>query len=818
MNKNEFKELVKDLVFLDGATGTNLTKAGMPAGVQPEKWILDNPEILKGLQKEFFDAGSNIVLAPTFTANRIKLSEYGLEDDIVNINKRLVEITKAAREESINKSSKKFIAADISMTGKQLKPLGNMDFEELVDIYKEQISILAPLVDLIFIETMMSLEETRAALIAARETCELPVLCSLTFDESGRTLYGTDPKTAMAVLQSLSADAVGCNCSVGPDKLLKVIEEMAEIANVPIIAKPNAGLPILKEDKSTGYSVDPLDFTDEMLKIIKAGAGIIGGCCGTEPAHIRTLIEACRDLKPQRKDAGKKRYLSSSRRTLVFDLDSPFMVVGERINPTGKKKLQEELRNSEFNMVHDFAIAQEEGGASLLDINVGMGGIDEKETLKKAIEEVSMAVNLPLVIDSSNIEAMEAALRLYPGRALVNSISLESKKIDELLPIVKKYGAMFILLPLSDEGLPKDLSEKKSIILKVIEKAKELGFTDEDIIVDGLVQTVGANSKAGLETLDTIRFCHDELKLPTICGLSNISFGLPERINVNTAFLDMAIMQGLTMAIMNPSQTALVSSAFACDLLLDKEGADIRYIDYVNSLEKTEVVKTVKSSKPLEKAAPDKASEADEIFECVLSGSKNRIIDKTKDALSGGRKAKSILDESLIPAINEVGKLFESGRYFLPQLIKSAEAMSASIALLEPLLKEDKDDKISVTIVIATVKGDIHDIGKNLVALMLKNYGFNVIDLGKDVPGEDIIAAAEKYDADIIALSALMTTTMTQMETVVNMAREKKLKAKIIIGGAVTTGDYCELIGADGHSKDAQEAVILVQKLMKLIS
>ncbi|MCR5107036.1 MAG: homocysteine S-methyltransferase family protein [Lachnospiraceae bacterium] len=842
MNKKEFSKLTKQILFLDGATGTNLSAAGMPSGVCPEKWILENPGIFKDLQLKYFEAGSDIVLAPTFTANRIKLGEYGLENDIESINRGLIRLSLEAREEyrssgrcSKERAEKLFIAGDLSMCGRQLRPMGDLDFEELTEVYKEQIRIISPLVDLIIIETMMSLAETRAALIAARETCDLPVLCSLTFDDSGRTLFGTDPKTAMAVLQSLGADAVGCNCSVGPDKLVYVIEEMASVARVPIIAKPNAGLPVLNEDNSTSYDVTPKEFTQGMLKIINAGASIVGGCCGTTPEHIKMLTSTAGNIAPKPNNAKDLRYLSSEQDTIVFELDSPFIIVGERINPTGKKKLQEELKNGSFEMVYDLALSQYEAGASLLDINVGMGGIDEKETLIRAIEEVTSAVRLPLVIDSSNVEAMEEALRRYPGRALVNSVSLEEKKIKELLPIVKKYGAMFILLPLSDEGLPKSLSEKKEIIEKILREAYKLGFKDSDIVVDGLVQTVGANEKAGLETLETIRYCHDVLKLPTICGLSNISFGLPERINVNAAFLDLAIINGLTMAIMNPSQIRLVSSALATDLLLNRKGADLRYIEYVNSLEKVEETTVIKKTSPSSTessvnngnefvkadgsiASDDQGrSKNDEIYRAVLSGSKQKIISETKKSLDEGKKAKEILDLSLLPAIDEVGKLFEKGKYFLPQLIKSAEAMSASIEILEPLLKEEKSGESTVTIVIATVKGDIHDIGKNLVVLMLKNYGYNVIDLGKDVPSDDIIEAAIRYDADIIALSALMTTTMTEMETIVKKSHEKKIKAKIIIGGAVTTQEYCELIDADGYSGDAQEAVILVQKLMKLL-
>lgn len=798
MNVNEFNELIKNIVYLDGATGSELSKRGMPAGVCPEKWIMDNSDIMYQLQTEYFDAGSNIILAPTFTANRIKLAEYGLQDDIVNINKTLAGISLKVRDDyrKNHPDSKVFVAADMTMTGVQLIPVGNYDFEDLVNVYKEQVSILLETdIDLFIIETMTSLQETRAALIAVKELCNLPVLCSLTFQDDGKTMYGNDAVTSVGVLQSLGADAIGANCSVGPDKLIEIIKQMSEIANVPIIAKPNAGMPQLDENNNTVYTLGPELFSIYMQDIIDAGASIIGGCCGTTPEHISELnkLTKSNNKKPSI-IRNKKRYISSERTTLLFDIDSPFMIVGERINPTGKKALQEELRNGSLNIIRNFAEEQEQCGASLLDINVGMGGIDEKTMMMEAINEVTMVTNLPLVLDSSSVDVLENALRRYPGRALVNSVSLESVKINDLLPIVKKYGAMFILLPLSDAGLPKDLNEKKHIINTIFDKALSLGFDKNDIVVDGLVTTVGANPKAALETLETINYCKNILGLPTICGLSNISFGLPERVNINSSFLNLAIKEGLTMAIMNPSQKQLVTGALATDMLLNKQNSDLRYINYVNQEKNEEIIK-------------------DLVYKCVLIGDKKQIIDYTKDRLSNGIKAGDILNSSLLPAINEVGKLFEKGKYFLPQLIKSAEAMKTAIEYLEPLLQEQNNSGRKIVIVIATVKGDIHDIGKNLVALMLKNYGFDVIDLGKDVPSSDIINVAKEKNADVIALSALMTTTMVEMKNVIDMVHSAGLKAKVIVGGAVITQDYADLIGADGYSKDAQDAVSLVSRL-----
>ncbi|MCR5420600.1 MAG: homocysteine S-methyltransferase family protein [Lachnospiraceae bacterium] len=844
MNIGEFRQLSKDIIYLDGATGSNLMKRGMPKGACPETFILNNSEILEKLQIEYFEAGTNIVLAPTFTANRIKLAEYGLDDRLFDINMGLVEVSARARDIFLKKhpGAKAYIAADLTMTGRQLKPMGTLDFEELVGIYKEQLSVIIKAgVDVIVVETMTSLQETRAALIAAKETCDLPVLCSLTFEENGRTLFGTDGRTAACVLESLGAAAIGTNCSVGPDKMVDVISGMADISNIPIIAKPNAGMPRLDSCGNTVYELSPEDFSKQMVPLVEAGASIVGGCCGTTPEHIAKLYELTKDMKPvSHKRDENLRFLASEKSTVCFDLDSKFMIVGERINPTGKKKLQEELRSGSFEIVHDFAVSQYENGASLLDINVGMSGIDEKSVMLSAIEEVTTHVSLPLVIDSSHVDVIEQALRRYPGRALINSISFEKIKFDNLLPIAKKYGAMFILLPLSDEGLPKSLDEKKDIINKILKRAEELGLSHNDIIVDGLVATVGANKKAALETLETIRYCKEELSLPTIVGLSNISFGLPERANVNSAFLNLAIQNGLTMAISNPSQHQLVAGALATDMLLNKNDADIRYIEYISFLKErypdmapmgtisikgeNEALKGIgkglknDSGKAGENGPGNADENSDIIKNSVLKGNKNGIVEYVKKELEEGREANDILNGSLLPGINEVGKLFESGRYFLPQLIASAEAMRTAIDHLEPFLKSDKGDGNRAKIVIATVKGDIHDIGKNLVALMLKNYGFIVYDLGKDVSKEDIIAKARETDADIIALSALMTTTMQEMKEVVKLAKAEGIRAKIMIGGAVITQDYCDEISASGYSKDAQEAVKLATRLIETYS
>ncbi len=831
MEKEAFRKLCSEkIIYLDGATGSNLMKAGMPVGVCPEQWILEHEDVLVSLQQAYVQAGTNIVYAPTFTANRIKLAEYGLEDDIKEINLKLVQLSKRAVD------GKALVAGDLTMTGKQLKPMGPLEFEELIDVYKEQIGYLEEAgADLLVIETMMSLQETRAAAIAAMEVSSLPVMATLTFETDGRTLFGSDAASAAIALTSLHVDAIGANCSTGPDKMCEVIRTMREVTELPLIAKPNAGLPSLNDEGMTVYDMDSDTFAEEMIQVVESGASILGGCCGTTPEYIEKLAAKTSRLKVEKRNLSGRHFLCSERQALEFGLDDKFMIVGERINPTGKKKLQAELREGRLDLVAQFAAEQEECGAKVLDINMGMSGIDEKAMMLTVLEEVANITSLPLAIDSSHVDVIEAALRRYPGRALINSISYESAKIDALLPIAKKYGAMFILLPLSDAGLPKDLEEKKEIIHKILDRALELGMTKDDIVVDGLVATVAANPKAAIETLETIRYCKD-LGIATICGLSNISFGLPERMNVNSAFLTMAIQSGLTMAIANPNQEMLVHAALSADLLMAKEESDIAYIDRMNAVKEAResflkenpdavIAPSGAGSKPsgnnkgqsgesgLKGNQPSLGGTLGQVKEAVLKGKQRDILSLTRKAIEESIPPQNILNEALLPAIGEVGDLFDCGKYFLPQLIASAETMKKSIEYLEPLLKEEGEDSSMPTIVIATVKGDIHDIGKNLVALMLKNHGFSVIDLGKDVPREEIIRAAKENKARIIALSALMTTTMQEMKNVIELAKQEGLDAKVMIGGAVITQEYADEIGADGYSRDAADAVKLAQKL-----
>ena len=816
MNRSDFRSLLENRILcLDGATGTNLMAAGMPLGVCPEQWILEHPEILIQLQISFLEAGTNIVYAPTFTCNRIKLREYHLEDKTIEMNQNLVRLSREAVRRC---NGRGYVAGDMTMTGRQLFPIGDLQFEELVEVYKEQAKALLDAgVDLIVVETMMSLQESRAALIAIRELSQdIPVMVSLTFREDGKTLFGTTPGVAVIVLQGLGADAVGLNCSTGPEEMTALLEDMKKYATIPVFAKPNAGMPELENGKSV-YKMTPKHFADCISDLVDSGANLVGGCCGSSVDHIRAVKQRVRGLSPVPPKDKKVRVLTSERMLQEIRIDGPFLVVGERINPTGKKKLQASLREGSLDLVSEMAVSQEENHAHVLDINMGLNGIDEKKMMLKVIHEGTQLVSLPLCIDSSHVDIIEAALRIYPGRALINSVSLESAKTRPLFRIAKKYGAMCILLPVSDEGLPKTAEERRKNVDRLVEIALEEGLTMEDLCVDALISTVGADPMAARNALDTIRYSHDVLGLPTICGLSNISFGLPERINVNAAFLTMAISSGLTMAIANPGQEQLMNAAYASDLLLAKEGADKTYVEYVRPVSGTAAPGTAGASKTGSGgtgSSSGKEASVGPVYDCVINGSKARIVDEAKKQLEAGRPAKNIIDEDLIPAITRVGELFEEKRFFLPQLIQGANAMDAAIQYLAPMLPTTEGQEPKGTVVFASVEGDVHEIGKNLCILMLRNYGYTVIDLGKDVPSDVIVSEAKKQNADIIGLSALMTTTMMKMKEVVELAHQENCTAKIIIGGAVISQSFADEIHADGYSKDANECVKLVDRLL----
>lgn len=790
--------MLEQLILLDGASGTQMQMRGLPKGVCPEKWAVENPKALMDMQRAYIDAGSQIIYTFTFGGNPIKLSDYGLEDEVYEINKELAILAKKVA------GDRALVAGDLAPTGQYIHPVGKLRFEDVVDAYKAQVrGLLDGGVDLFVIETMMDLQEARAAVLAVKESCDLPIMVSMTFEENGRTLTGTDPASAVVSLQSMGVDVVGCNCSTGPDAMLAIISKMKPYAKVPLLAKPNAGLPQLIDGK-TVFSMKEEEFADYTRGLVEAGATYIGGCCGTNPSYIEVLKEKLEQVDHVDRTRKSGSYLCSSRKTIEIGLDQPITIVGERINPTGKKELQKNLRNGEMTIVTKFAAEQKEKGALVLDVNVGMNGINEKETMVKVIEALSIGVDLPLCIDSSNPEVIEAALRVYPGRALINSISNESKKRDRLLKVAAKYGAMILILPLSDNGLPKNLEEKHEIIEEVYKAATVHGFAKEDVVVDGLVMTVSSAQQAVASTLATIEWCSKEFGVNTIVGLSNVSFGLPERKWVNASFLAMAAVKGLSMAIANPSSELLMSVKMASDVLTAK---DINCKNYVE--------KYSQQSKREEKAVSN--NREGDIYKAVLNGKDKEIKELIQVALGEGIKPSKIVDEVMIPAINEVGQLFDEQIYFLPQLIMSAGAMKEGFSLLEPiLLEENSETRVKPKIILATVQGDIHDIGKNIVALMFKNHGFEVIDLGKDVKTHHVIEAVKKHQPQLLGLSALMTTTMIMMEDVIKALRHEGLVVKVMVGGAVITRSYADEIGADGYSKDANEAIKVAKTLLEL--
>jgi 5-methyltetrahydrofolate--homocysteine methyltransferase len=789
------KLLEKKVLVLDGATGTQLQKRGMPQGVCPEKWCLDNSDLLGGVHSDYQRSGSDIVYASTFGANRFKLGEYNI-GNVEEVNKELVRIAK----KSVGR--KALVAGDIGPTGQLVKPFGNLDFEEAIQTYKEQVKgLLAGGVDLFVIETMLDIQEARAALIAVKELCDKFTIVTMTYEEGGRTLNGTDPLTALVTLQSLGADAIGCNCSTGPEQMLEFIKAMKPAAGVPLVAKPNAGIPKLIDNK-TVFDMGPSEFASFANELIGAGVNMLGGCCGTTPEHINEVKKKISGVKPIIPVRASISAISSARETVVLSKEGAISIIGEKINPTGKKKFQGELTQGKFSYIRQQALEQQKWGAKLLDVNVGAPGIDEEKTMLAVIELLVTITGLPLVIDSSNIAVIEKALRFYPGRALINSISAEKEKLKKLLPLVKKYGAMFIALPLGDKEMPRLFKRRKQIIEHIFKEAAKFGFGKDDIVVDGMVMTVSSDSSAPEQTLKTIEWCSQVLDCNTIIGLSNVSFGLPQRKIVNATFLAMAQEKGLSMVIADPCGLEPITDKWALDLLTGKDKDARNFIDHFKE-EAGEVKKEKKE---------EIISIEDRISRAILEGNREDIQMLVKEAIDSGYMPYGLINDIMIPTITKVGELFDKKEYFLPQLIASAETMKEGFEYIQTFLTEEEGEKREI-ILLATVKGDIHDIGKNIVALMLKNHGFKVIDLGKDVSAEKIIEEIKKHNPLIVGLSALMTTTMVNMKEVVELAKKERQDVKFIVGGAVVTRNYAQSIDAD-YAKDGVEAVKVVKKLI----
>jgi len=796
--KNKIQNILKKrTLVLDGATGTELYRRGMPSGVCPEKWCLENPAVIHGIHFDYAQAGSDIVYTCTFGANEFKLKQHGL-NDAYGINKKLAQLARKAV------GPKVLVAGDIGPSGHFVHPFGSLSFEGAVKAFREQAKGLgAGGVDLFIIETMMDIQEARAALIAVKE--EVPdafVMVTMTFESDGRTLGGTDPVSALITLQSLGTDMIGCNCSRGPEGMLEIVKVMKPYATVPLVAKPNAGMPKLIKGK-TFFDMAPNRFAELVKSFTTYGVAALGGCCGTTPEHIQKLKRAVSRKKPVMPKRKAISAISSARKTVVFGESFPLTIVGESINPSGKKALAEDLRSKKFSFLRSLAKEQESNGAQALDVNVAASGVNEAQTMERAIEILSQSFSLPLSIDSADISVIEKALRLYPGRALINSISAEKQKINKLLPVAAKYGAMFILLPVTDKGVPQTAPERKKIIANMFKEVQKRGFSKDDILIDGLVMTISSNPLAASETLKTIKWCRRQFKAKTIVGLSNVSFGLPQRKLINSTFLGLAKKAGLTAAIANPLHVSVKKNKLAENLLLGKDKDATKFVTYFSKRKEIKVKLSLGA----------KLSPRQKVYEAILEGNREIVIDYIDEALTAGIDPRSLVQDTMIAAITQVGALFDKKQYFLPQLVASAETMKKGFDYLAPHLKEHRKELEKKTLILlATVEGDIHDIGKNIVVLMLRNHGFKVIDLGKDISAKKIIQSIKQYKPALVGLSALMTTTMVNMPEVIKLAKKEGLRCKFIVGGAVLSQHYARSIGAD-YAKDGVEAVRVAKKL-----
>ncbi len=786
--------------IFDGAMGTMLQNAGLKPGDCPELLNIDNPEIVQNVHRAYVEAGATIIETNTFGGSRIKLDEYGLGDRIEEIN------TAAVKNAKIAAAGRAKVAGSMGPTGKFIRPLGELTFDEDYANYYEQAKVLSAAgADYLLIETCIELQEMRAALLACKDACDLPVICQMSYSEDGRTVTGTDPQTAAVVLSAMGADIIGVNCSLGPEQLIPIVKELAENCTCPISVQPNAGMPHLINGE-TVFPMTPEDMGKWAPKLIEAGATFIGGCCGTTPAHIAAVKKAVANMPdPVRKAPSTDLALASRSKTIFIGKDLPTRLIGERINPTGRKKLGAEIKNGSFISVKREAIEQTQAGADILDVNMGVAGIDQAVAMDKAITEISQLVSTPLAIDTSDAKALEAGLKAYPGRALINSVSAEPDRLKYFIPLAKRYGAAILCLPLSDEGIPKKGSERLKIAQRIIAEAKAHGLKDNDFLLDALVMTIAADKDACNEVLNTLRLYRQHIGAPATMGLSNISFGLPNRPLVNSTFFTMCLAAGLDAPIMNPYDESMQNALSASSALLGKDpnGRDYSLAHSGQNVPVAKAKTTVSSGDIIE-----------DIKNAIISGEKESIATMVEQALNDGHKPNEITDKALSAAMNVVGKDFGAKKIFLPQVMLSAESMREAFLKIKERIPADSQSNKG-TIVIATVKGDIHDLGKNIVAALLENNGYKVIDLGKDVDKEDIIKAAEENNADMIGLCSLMTTTITQIDKVIADLQKSKFKVKVMIGGAVVTKEYADNVGADAYAADGVEAVELTKKLLQ---
>lgn len=795
-----FKDYLKNhIVYLDGGIGTLLQAGGLKPGEYPERWNLSHHDVIIDIHKAYFDAGSNIVCTNTFGANCLKFAD----DELEQIIKAAVANAKKAREQSVQKGEK-FIALDIGPSGKLLKPLGDLDFEDAVNVFSKTVKFGVKYgVDLIIIETMNDSYETKAALLAAKENSNLPVIVSNAYGEDGKLMTGASPAAMVAMLEGMGADAIGANCSLGPRQLRGVAEELLQKASVPVILKPNAGLPKSINGK-TVFDVTVDEFSDEVAALVKKGVRVVGGCCGTTPEYIASLYSKTSELAPVPIADKKITVVSSYTHAIEFG-ESPILI-GERINPTGKKRFKQALLENDIDYILSEGVNQQEKGVHILDVNVGLPDIDEVQMLKNTVCELQAIIDLPLQIDTSNIAAMEEALRRYNGKAMINSVNGKRESMEAIFPLVKKYGGLVVALTLDESGIPDTAQGRVKIAENILKVANKYGIDKKDIIFDTLAMTISADNKAAVATLSSLKTIKNELGCHTSLGVSNISFGLPNRDAVNGTFFALALQNGLSAAIMNPYSVDMMKTYYAYRAL---KGLDENCAEYIGSAESFVVTVTSVAA-----AAPKTTEEySSELQHAVIKGFKDKAGELTKNLLSSVDPLE-IVNNEIIPALNIVGDGFEKKTVYLPQLLMSAEAAKSAFEVIKASMSGKEKAGTKGVIVIATVYGDIHDIGKNIVKLLLENYGFDVVDLGKDVPPEIIAKTAIKLRAPLVGLSALMTTTVPAMEETIKLLREKAPWCKIVVGGAVLTKEYADKIGADKYAKDAMESVRYAEEII----
>lgn len=791
------KNILEKVLVFDGAMGTMLQEEGLVPGYCPELMNIEYPDKVKKVHERYLKCGADVVTTNTFGGNRIKLSEYGLENKVEEINIKAVEIAKAAVENLGG-----YVAASVGPTGQFVEPIGKASFKEIYEVFKEQINALSKAKpDFIILETFNDLGEIRAALLAAKDVCDIPVICSLTYDGE-RTLTGVSPQVSAVVLEGLGASAIGVNCSGGPQELYPVVKIISETTKLPVIVQPNAGLPQLKNGE-VYYPLNPDDFINAMAPYFDLGINLFGSCCGSTPKHTKELKNRLKDFKLISREVEEISTLSSRENVVKIGKKYLPKIVGERINPTANKKVANGLKNEDFGVIQNEAQIQVKAGAHILDINVGTPDIDEVEYMSKIINLLQQNINAPLVIDSTNPKVIEKALESYHGKTLVNSINGEENSLENILPLIKRYGCGVVALTLDENGIPETWEKRYQIAENIVKRCIEYGISKKNIYIDALVLTVGSDTNSALETLKTLKTIKEKLGVNTILGVSNVSHGLPNRNKINNAFFAMAIENGLDLAIINPCDESMINTWQSASVLCGRDENADNYIK-LNSSDKS----TIKN-----KEINAEEYSIEKLKDLVVEGS-HYAVNSAEILLEKGIEAIEIINNGLIEGLNIVGYKFEEGEYFLPQLMMSAEVAQNIFKLLETKLGNKKILGDKATIVIGTVKGDVHDIGKNMVAVMLKSHGFNVIDLGKNVSKEEFLEAAIREKADFAALSALMTTTMIEIPSTIEYLKSELSDIKIIVGGAVVTEEFAIKSKADGYSKDAVEAVKLVESLL----